>query len=95
MKRGTSSNPSLRRLPVVRLNGIDYFVDVRLSQLRRVDNPHSFVDFDTDEGRSMYAECLFLTCAACSSPAAVELYGRRRRAVCPTCGAKVPPDTMP
>ena len=39
-------------LPTIKLNGKDYFVDFRLKELRRCDNPHSRISFDhlKDEG---------------------------------------------
>ena len=39
-------NGSVRMLPVVRINDVAYFLDVRLRQLRAVDNPHDWVDFE-------------------------------------------------
>lgn len=39
-------NGVARALPVVRINGVAYFLDVRLRQLRAVDNPHDWVDFE-------------------------------------------------
>lgn len=38
-----------RRLPVVRINGVGYFMDGRLKQLRAVCNPDDWVDFEPDE----------------------------------------------
>ena len=36
-----------RKLPTVKLdNGKTYFIDERLRQLRNVDNPHDFIDFN-------------------------------------------------
>lgn len=35
-----------RMLPVARINGVAYFLDVRLHQLRAVDNPQDWVDFE-------------------------------------------------
>jgi hypothetical protein len=34
------------RLPVVTIGGISYFVDMGLKQLRNVQNPHDFFDFE-------------------------------------------------
>ena len=34
--------------PVVRVNGVRYFVDIRMRQLRRVDDPRSTIDFEWD-----------------------------------------------
>ena len=38
-----------RRLPIVSINGNLYFLDMPLRQLRRVDNPHDYIDLDSDE----------------------------------------------
>jgi len=38
-----------RRLPVVRISGVEYFLDMRLRQLRQVNNPHEYIDLDSDE----------------------------------------------
>jgi hypothetical protein len=38
-----------RRLPVVRLEGVEYFFDSRISQLRNVRNPHEFIDLSPIE----------------------------------------------
>jgi len=39
-----------RMLPAVRVAGVEYFVDIRLRQLRQVDNPHNFIGFEPDGG---------------------------------------------
>jgi len=49
-----------RRLPIVQIDGINWFVDVRLRQFREVKNPHNFVDFDSEAGERMIAGCLRL-----------------------------------
>jgi len=36
----------VRRLPVVEYKGKRYFLDDRLKQIRNVDNPHDFADFE-------------------------------------------------
>jgi hypothetical protein len=36
----------MRRLPIVELEGKKYFVDLRLRQLRNVDNPHDFMSLE-------------------------------------------------
>lgn len=37
------------RLPTVLVEGIWFFFDERLSQLRNVENPHDFIDLSTTE----------------------------------------------
>lgn len=41
-----------KTLPVILLNGVQYFIDNRLQQFRQVKNPHQFIDFGClkDEG---------------------------------------------
>ena len=38
-----------RRLPIVSINGVLYFLDMPLKQLRQVNNPHDYIDLDSDE----------------------------------------------
>ena len=38
-----------RRLPIVSIKGVPYFLDMPLRQLRRVDNPHDYIDLDSEE----------------------------------------------
>ena len=33
------------RLPIVAIDGKQYFIDLRLKQLRRTNNPHEYVGF--------------------------------------------------
>jgi len=44
-------NEGPRRLPIVCVDGVEYFVDIRLRQLRDVGNPHRFLDFIEDRER--------------------------------------------
>ena len=37
-----------RMLPVVCVNGVAYFVDARVRQLREVGNPHRYIDFEVE-----------------------------------------------
>lgn len=42
----TSPHTGARQLPIVKLDGRWYFVDLRLRQLRDTSDPHSYIDFD-------------------------------------------------
>ena len=55
-RRGTSV------LPVVRLNGGAYFIDLGYRQFREVMNPGSYVDFDSVKGREMCERAGVVTC---------------------------------
>lgn len=43
------------RLPIVLIDGLEYFADHRLSQVREVDNPHNFLSYDEVYERAEYA----------------------------------------
>jgi hypothetical protein len=49
-----------RKLPVVNLDGERYYFDVRLSQLRKVCQPHEFVDLSSDERKNFLEALLYL-----------------------------------
>ena len=40
-----------RVLPVVQYGQIRYFADLRLRQFRDIENPHNYVEFDSEQGR--------------------------------------------
>lgn len=79
---------SLRRLPVVRWAGREYFVDVRLGEFRtktRPDERIDFVAFSSPQGQRMLTALAVTTCSRCGSGVA----GLRDQGTvtCPTCGA--------
>ena len=37
-----------RGLPIVRISGVRYLLDVRLRQLRQIDDPNDVIDLDGD-----------------------------------------------
>lgn len=48
MTKDDYDGPSPRMLPVVYVEGTAYFIDVRLQELREVDNPHRRIPFVKD-----------------------------------------------
>jgi hypothetical protein len=50
---GPFSVMPLRQLPIIKVGAIDYFFDFRLSQLRQVDNPHRFINLNSDERKTI------------------------------------------
>ena len=57
-------------LPIVRLNGRDYFVDVRLREFRSPGTrlaPAEFVPFETPKGQAIWEQCLIATCSRCGT----------------------------
>ena len=55
----------IRVLPVARLHGGAYFVDLRLRQFRKTMNPGNYVDFDLVKGREMCHVPGVVTCLGC------------------------------
>ena len=55
----------MRVLPVARLNGGAYIVDLRLRQFRQTMNPGSYVDFDSVKGQEMCERVGVVTCLGC------------------------------
>ncbi len=51
---------SPRKLPVVDLDGELYFFDLRLSQLRKVGEPHDFRDLSSGERKDLLEALLYL-----------------------------------
>jgi hypothetical protein len=49
-----------RKLPVINLDGEAYFLDFRLSQLRKVGEPHEFIDLSSGERRDFLEALLHL-----------------------------------
>ena len=49
-----------RRLPVVNLDGETYFFDLRLSQLRKVSEPHEFRDLSPGEKKDFLEALSYL-----------------------------------
>ena len=54
-----------RVLPVVQYGRARYFADLLLGQFRDIENPHSFVDFDSEQGRLMCRQTGVLWCPGC------------------------------
>jgi len=58
------STMSPRKLPVVNLDSEAYFFDFRLSQLRKVDKPHEFIDLSSSERRDFLEAAAYLELAS-------------------------------
>lgn len=79
-----------RRLPTVRLNGVDYFIDERLGEFRPVWNPHHRVEFNSAAGVAMLHRIAIVTCPDCGQELGVPLAPETGAdLVCPTCLATI------
>ena len=54
-----------RALPVVHYGTSRYFADLLLRQFRDIENPHNFVDFDSEQGRLMCSQTGIVWCPEC------------------------------
>ena len=58
-------------LPIVRYGETMYFADLRLKQFRDIDNPHNYVEFDSERGYNMCMQNGIITCFHCGTTAIV------------------------
>lgn len=65
------------QLPTIELNGVDYFIDQRLRELRRCDKPHSRIPFEVlkDEGEFYSLKFIRGTDNELAKPGAVYPFG--------------------
>ena len=78
-----------RELPVVRADGVGYYLDLCGRQFRETMNPAARVDFDSVKGAELCRKTSVVTCLACGMSA---LTGRRDNGEdlrCMRCGRKV------
>jgi len=73
-------------LPVVRLGGMAYFVDLSLRQFRETMNPRNYVDFDSVKGEELCAQAGVVTCLSCGMSVIVPASLREERLRCVRCG---------
>jgi len=52
-------------LPIVQYGQERYFADLLLGQFRDIDDPHRFVDFDSEQGRLMCQQTGVVWCNEC------------------------------
>ena len=62
------------RLPIVIVEGEEYFLDKRLGQIRNVDNPHDFRPIPIDVVTHRKADVLSMLCPTCSTELDSNLY---------------------
>ena len=77
-----------RWLPTTVLYDAEYFVDGRLREFRRVDNPYERIDFDSPEGRAHLETIGIIYCSTCSQEICVKPRGGDRSLCCPVCGER-------
>ncbi len=60
--------PGTYGLPILKLPETSYYIDLALKQFREVDNPMSYIDFDSSDGITLckYAKIVSCSCSVCA-----------------------------
>jgi hypothetical protein len=66
-------------------------VDLRLRQLRNVEDPHEHVDFDSEKGRRMCEQAGIVVCRECRMAAIISPAVDRKELRCMNCLALIVP----
>jgi len=72
-------------LPVVQFGPTQYFADLRLRQFRNVQNPHEYLDFESEQGKEMCKRCGIVMCRECRMAAIVSPVLDRKELRCMNC----------
>jgi len=78
-------------LPMVQFERKRYIVDLRLRQFREFNNPHNYVDFDTEQGKHMCEQAGVVVCKACQMSVLVSAATLTDDMRCPNCLASIRP----
>ena len=74
-----------RVLPVVQYGQIRYFADLRLRQFRDIENPHNYVDFDSEQGRLICRQTGVIQCPECGMSVIVSKASEQQNLRCMQC----------
>jgi predicted RNA-binding Zn-ribbon protein involved in translation (DUF1610 family) len=78
-----------QRLPVLPVDGRDYFVDLRLQELRAVSDPYIRIDLRSDQGRAAVAAWKAMHCPTCGQASVIRRDDPAEVIRCPRCGEAV------
>ena len=74
-----------RVLPVVRYGQTRYFADLRLAQFRDIENPHNYVDYDSEQGRLICRQTGVIRCPGCGMSVIVSKAFEQQSLRCMQC----------
>jgi len=80
-----------RVLPVVQYGQIRYFADLRLRQFRDIENPHNYVDFDSEQGLLMCRQPGVIRCPGCGMSVIVPKAFEQQSLRCMQCMGLIMP----
>jgi len=88
MSKNEFAEKSPRRLQIVKIRGVTYFVDVRLQEIRDVTRPWTAIQFDSEKAEKLLWSQFFLfDCPRCLEP--VLLSEKEEPVICTRCGQDV------
>lgn len=92
-------NPSIqqgrreaRQLPILRVDGEEYFIDQRLREFRTVTPPIraiAFVSFDSERGQRLLTETVPVPCDICGAPQILPKIAIPPDVVCFDCAGRL------
>jgi len=80
-----------RVLPVVQYGPTRYFADLFLGQFRDIENPHNYVDFNSEQGRLMCRQTGVLWCPECRMSVIVSKAFEEQSLRCMQCFSLIEP----
>ena len=80
-----------RVLPVVQYGQTRYFADLRLAQFRDIENPHNYVEFNSEQGRLICRQTGVIWCSECGMSAIVSKVSEQQNLRCMQCMSLIEP----
>ena len=74
-----------RVLPVVHCGTTGYFADLLLGQFRDIENPHNYIDFDSEQGQLMCSQTSVVWCPECRMSVIVSKAFEQEKIRCMQC----------
>lgn len=80
-----------RVLPVVQYGQTRYFADLRLAQFRDIENPHNYVEFDSEQGRLICRQTSIIRCPECGMSVIISKAFEQQNLRCLQCMGLIKP----
>jgi len=80
-----------RVLPVVQYGPIRYFADLRLKQFRDIENPHNYIEFNSEQGRLICRQTGVIACLECGMGVIVSKAFEQQNLRCMQCMSLIEP----
>ena len=80
-----------RVLPVIQYGPTRYFADLFLGQFRDIENPHNYVDFDSEQGRLICRQTGVIRCPECGMSVIISKASEQQNLRCMQCMSLIEP----